>query len=423
MLSIRNESANASVAKLHFLDGGGSPLGSLNIYLDAHAVFASAITSGSSLNEPDGEPMSKLIFVVTEGFCIEPADDLAPGDPGEFFLASNFGSLEVIEMASVSDDSELAQDGAWIDCQLIGARFDQGGPWEADPNAGLNPPTQRLSAAASIIKVIDGVINTTAATGLAGFSDVAQHTWPQSGVPDLSSAVDSSQSDGSIDSLVCGVAGCRTDRWSQPIDAVAAALMATTLTADYTIEPGLAAEFEWIIHRPLKRYEQLEPGFAIGSSPILSRFSRQGEIYQTATLGPFPLPDQVPPGTSAFPFPPHRVIQSVSFDLVWDYGPLPDEGPRIGTAESALFAHPAEIFVMSRDVLISWVGWEAGSLRMDLDGHELPLESSDDFLYLGEPVISFAVQQYTNGVLPGGVLANYRGTDQTRRALIVAPPE
>jgi len=66
---------------------------------------------------------------------------------------------------------------------------------------------------------------------------------------------------------------------------------------------------------------------------------------------------------------------------------------------------------------------ETGSVELLFGDHDQPLVAADGAQYLGEPVISFAIQQFTNGVLPGDVLANYRGTELPRRHLIVAEPE
>jgi hypothetical protein len=48
-------------------------------------------------------------------------------------------------------------------------------------------------------------------------------------------------------------------------------------------------------------------------------------------------------------------------------------------------------------------------LPADLPSHQLVNEAAPNHVYQGLPMIGFAVQQYINGSLPGGILSNYGG--------------
>jgi len=426
LLSVRNDSDRATVAKLHWLDEQGEVLQSFNLYLDAASVWVGALTEGY----PDVGGARLLTFPPFDGpepDCVLPADVLTgPPDSGyqQMPLAGVRGSLEILEMATVEEPSELATDGRWADCETLAARFVDGEAWQEDPNTDLAAPSQRLSASVSIINVGLGGMNTIPATALAGFSDVAQHTVPDSSAPDLSHAFDSAAPSGGVRSMVCHATGCRADEWAEPIKAVAAALMATSLKVDYNIEAGLGAEFEWMIHRPLKRYENSEGEFAIGSAPLVVKRTRSGhptvfDLTGTVHVPELPPVQYFPNGTIEFPVTGGEVHHVLTVDRT--------SGP-VGTVfESPILGHPGEKSWSNMGFTDDGGSWfsgnEAGSVSLLLGGHDEPLVAADGLQYLGEPVISFAIQQFTNGVLPGGVLANYRGTERPRRYLFIAEPE
>jgi hypothetical protein len=412
LISIRNDSEQASAIKLLWLDEQGGLVLSANLYLNARSIWAGAAT-----NEID----SQMVHTVQPNACLLP---LALNEESEFGpwwrafpLGAPRGSMEVIEMASAAVDSPLAPEGQWIDCDALAERWGDG-PWAADSTAGLLPPAGQLSANNNLINVALGGMNTIEATALQGFSDIVQHTAPQDPTPNLSGAVDSTRADGRLESLACSAQGCRLDLWSSPIEAVAAVLTATELTVDYNVNPGVGAEFDWIIHRPLERYEGLVQDFSIGSSPQLSRYDRRGEVFRTPPPITLPVPIGLPPETSNFPFPENRVLQSVTIGSF-----INECGEELCTGSTPILGHPAELFGFSSDVTADLLQWREGSLRMDLGSHDSPLESNAGVLFLGEPVISVGFQQFTNGAFPGGVLANYRGTEAPRYELTVLEPE
>jgi len=337
LLSVRNDSDRATVAKLHWLDEQGEVLQSFNLYLAANSVWAAGLTEDHT--EFGG---GRLVTFQRHPDCVLPLD-LLTGTPDSGYqkmpLDSVRGSLEIVEMATVEEPSDLAVDGQWADCETLAARFADDGPWQADSNAGLAAPSQRLSASVSIINVGLGGMNTIPATALAGFSDVAQHTAPDSSAPDLSHAFDSQSQSGSVRSNVCVATGCLTDEWAEPIEAVAAALMATSMKVDYNFESGLGAEFEWMIHRPLKRYENSEGEFAIGSAPLVTKRTRSGMPVEY-TWGEVQIPENpfepsFPWGTIEFPITAGEIHQILTVDPTSDL---------FGTAmESPILGHPGEI--------------------------------------------------------------------------------
>jgi hypothetical protein len=56
-----------------------------------------------------------------------------------------------------------------------------------------------------------------------------------------------------------------------------------------------------------------------------------------------------------------------------------------------------------------------------LSDHRLANELSPQHSHYGLPVVGFAVQQYVNDMLPGGVLSNYGGSYVHRYQRMVTP--
>jgi hypothetical protein len=411
LISIRNDSERASAIKLLWLDEQGGLVLSANLYLDARSIWTGAATD---------ELNPRMVHLVQPNACLLP---LTLNDESEFGpelrvfpLGAPRGSMEIIEMGSIAVDSPLAPEGKWIDCDALAERWSDG-PWAADATACLLPPAGRLSANNNLINVALGGMNTIEATALGGFSDIVQHTAPQDSMPDLSHAFDSGSDGGGVRSLVCTDGDCRIDEWTLPVEAVAAVLTTSVLLTDYNIVSGLVAEFEWVVHRPLDRYQALIPEPGVESAPFISFFTRGGEQYvfcppEQGCID-FGDPNQPEFGTSEFDFELEGSIEVLA--LARDVESV-DASPLLG--------HPIDEFAgippfspTEREAL------HQGMLRLRFDQQETSLTASDGSRYLGEPVIAFGIQQFTNGAIPGGVLANYRGTEAPRYELTILEPE
>jgi hypothetical protein len=415
LLSIRNEGGEASAAKVRLLDAEGGLVQSFNLYLDAGAVWTAGITQSGGTPE----------MIARDTVCMLPASlDSEPGSSTPVVaLDSPQGSVEVIEMASATNDAGLVSSGRWAECAELAGAFETGG-WSDSPNEGLVAPAQRLSASASIINVPVGSMNVVNATALGGFSDIAQHTAPEAAGPDLSSAFDSESPQGGTRSRVCTASGCRTDDWDRPVQAVAAALTVSTMRADYSVRDTVLGEFDWMVHRPLERYESDETGFVIDVPPTLTIRDRSGALPD---VGDFCLPEP-PPGSLPcgqdrdFPLGSGLIQQNLAFNAT----PIQDGS----TIESAVLGHPTTVqpaFALGGD-RPSALEEGTAEFRFDAaDENAQLLVAGDGTVFVGEPVVSFAVQQFTNGTLidsqDRAVLANYRGTESPRTILRLESPE
>ena len=402
---IRNESDSATAAKVRMLDEDGGLLVSFNLYLDARAVWTSATSVF------DGSPGLLMLDV---GCVLPPNIGGVPADSLEAIpLDRPRGSIEIIEMASATEASDLVSSGQWADCEVLADAFESG-DWSGDPNAGLAAPAQRLSASANIINVQVGGMDFIPATALRGFSDIAQHTAPDLAAPDLADAHDNDSPAGGTRSLVCVEGGCRTDEWDLPIKAVAAVLTVSSMRVDYSVSDNVGGKFDWMIHRPLERYEDEGAGFATDTLPMITLRLRDGT---TPEPGDYCIPEQPSCGPHAdFPLDRGLIQQNLAFNA----GATP-----VGSViESAVLGHPTIVRAGFALGYPSTSTLDEGSAEVWFDetaedGQLLVAE--DGTVFIGEPVISFAVQQHTNGTLVDSqgqhVIGNYRGTQVPRRVL------
>ncbi len=402
VLTVRNDGDEPSAAKFRVLDSDGTLLLNRNLYLDAGGVWTAGLISSSMLGDDADEPL----LTISDTSCSLPLDEHFPIYP----LGSRHGSIEIIEMARAESESPVTSDGRWLGCPELADEFEIG-DWAMDPNAFLDSPSGHLSATVSIINVFGGTMNSIAATALSGFSGIAQHTAPTDATPDLANANDPGAEHGGTRSLLCMSSGCRIDEWSHPLEAVAAALMATAHRVDFSIEPNLGAKTEWMLHRPLARYQDNGAELLIDVEPTLKVRSRSGDLREGSGVCV-----TLPPGVTCvkgpeFPVAPGNIHYSM---------PLNAHPSEIGMViESPILGHPA--MPASSHALGHPSFFVEGVARLSFGEHDddaVFLTAPDGTVYVGEPVISFAIQQFTNGTVTDGsgvnVLSNYRALEQPR---------
>ncbi len=402
LVGVGNAAWSATSLKIRVLDEEGALLEHFNLYLNPVTQWGAALTRGNG----------QTLLLPSEVGCLLPAPPASHNGRPAIPLDATRGTIEIIEMGRAGEESDL-QDihGRWLECEALAEAFENG-PWADDPNAGLDPPAQRISAQATLINVQAGGMNTVPATAIGNFSDIVQHTEPASELPDLAHAFDSGADDGGVRSLVCVDGDCRIYEWEQPIEALAAVLMVLSLSAGYSVDPGLAAEFEWMLHGPLKRY----------GNDSMSQEMRITLVSNDGVLRPLPIssfPD-VPLGDPLLPG--FFVLQSLSFNAFLE-GAAIDE-----MIESSILGHGARVF---RSLALG-IGGEAdvpfmsGSAFISLLQNQPELTAVDGTQFLGVPIISFAIQQFSNGTLIDdqgqNVLSNYRHTETPRQTLLLLPP-
>ncbi len=413
LIGVSNDSTRATALKFRLLDEEGELLSHFSLYLDARSQW------GGALARIDGQ----TLLLPSEVGCMLPAPSASHNGRPALTLDAPRGTVEIIEMGSVGDDLDLVNGGRWTDCDALADGFNTG-LWADDPNTDFEPPTQKINAQATLINVAAGGMNTVPATAMGNFSDIAQHTAPASELPDLAHAFDSGSANGGVRGRVCVEGNCRIDEWERPIEAVSAVLMVSTKMVGYSVDPDLAAEFEWVVHRPLKRYEDVVDGFTIGSRPLMEVRNSRGDrryIFTNCVI-----PNDLCLITRQL-IPTHAVLQSLPFNTVFQSDAT--------TVESSILGHPVVIF---RVFALGGMGsnnlvFKGGTAEIDSAIGSVgsvygdSLTATDGTRFLGEPLVSFAIQQFSNGTLTDhqgqNVLSNYRRTELPRQILLLQAPE
>jgi len=301
---------------------------------------------------------------------------------------------------------------------------------------GLTAPTGGLAGTGTLINVEKGTDYSYDPTPLAGFYTSQQHTEPGDLAPSLSSARNVSavvvvnQTDGS--------ANVANTVWPHPsyggIDAVSAALMRSNIINEFVVNTAIHAGTDWVVTMPTKRWyvdvatmfnpnttvsrgvRPFQSVFAAGGAceTISMSFTNQEEDKKTGSIGFSPAP------------------QGKSQSICW-------EANVITFNNSNVLASPQTASSHNINVGSYPAGWlnlsfpsasatsnlpddaEAGSGvgvnppdttdGGDVASHQMGIsDGTNDETFMGLPVIGFAVQQYVNDVLAGGVLSNYGGT-------------
>jgi len=399
LLTVRNHGDGATAAKFRLMDAAGVEIGAWNIYLDGGATYTLSMSKNSG---------QLLILDDLETACVAPLATAFGGTVPTMPRASESGYIEIIEMGRAADDSGTEAAGEWPACDQVNDRLFYG-DWRDDPNTGILPPGGTLGATASLIHVEAGGMVAIDATALAGFSDIAQHTAPESEVPNLSTPHDSGAESGKTRSRICTETECRTDAWDLPVEAVAAVLMAKVIEADVVINPAIGALAELVIVKPL------EPYWSTFSESKLYLRRRDGTPVAGTALQVCPAVGTCNPERSA----PWFRIDSQSAVAVVSLNASPSE-IRMDQLSPILSAPIFPSFSLADLDFISGIASVFFEQWQYIYGVR-PSACNDEVCIFGEPVIGFVIQQFTNGTLIDAdgsrIRANYRTAVEWTRAL------
>lgn len=400
LITLRNNGDTATSAKLRLIEADGVELLSLNIYLDARDTWVAALTNAATDAMPEDE------LITADGTCILPAP---PRDEAGVTrielppLIHGYGYLEIVEMATEGQGLSLPTT-AWADCDELAERFETGA-WSEDPSAGLGPMTERLSATVQLINAGVGGMVSPDVIALSGFSDIVQHTPPDSDVPNLSTAHTADTDAGRTESRVCDRDGCRALAWKLPVEAVASVLAAERFEASYSANPAIGGKAAFVYTRPLARFES--DAFEIGGRATMSARGRDGEErFQDGICFPVPpVPGTLICGTKDIAGRRSRPVEVVHLG-----DPVAGDPERsLLGPEDALKLDASKTGIGSGDLI---AGEFALRLSQASGSGQGVLTSAEGERLFGDPVVGFAVQQFSNGrlELPGGepVLSNYR---------------
>lgn len=419
LISLVNDSSQAKALKLRFHEGtNGRVVFSANLYLAPADVWtggvfaapdgrAALVTDDNSCAVPDLRNTPNLPELpdgrsYTPFSLAEFSGARADGGPADA-ARTREGHIEVIEMGKVSGSSAqaiaftLQNDRLHpVSCAQLVDAWSAGGYWTSNPGTDMAGPAGGLYGNATIVNVAQGVVFSTPATALDGFSIKAQHTAPNDAHPNLADAVSDAAS-GAATAYVSY--GTRTVSATYPaaraIDAISAVLATPTTAGESVWSDNSDALTEWVLTAPTKRF-YVDPSLqnaVLGGPPFNKTFG--AEIAGRAC--------QRYPGEYGLS------RHDRSTDTMLDFGtPMPQAalcydttvaavgGPNIGMQSPVLGSRNHNHVGSFAEGTLSFA-WSAARSAAAQGGEQ----------FLGLPVIGVQTTNFFNGNLGQGVLSNY----------------
>ena len=450
LITIINTTENSKALRVRFREAAnGREVYAYNLYLGPFDVWVGGLYKSG---EEDGY-VTKMINA--DDSCTVPQlagdnlhfyDDNFDEDYGDDLFRMYEGFMEVIEMGELTGDSALAtvfnDEQPQGNCNLLQQAWEPGGYWDNDSQTDLLPPSGGITGSIELINVLNGVAISEPVTALKDFSDVILHFSADNDSPALS--------DSKLSSTITAEQGNSLElHWETGYESVSSVLMKTQIMTEYVLTDGIGAQTEWMVSFPTRQYFVDE--LYIGQSPFpIPPFAgtRGDNVYTyeqnnntifpdceviTTTLydreeqGPEPRLIIRPPTSqrqeyllcfsvnsipliddesyhSGFFGSQYPVLESWSFNT--DYRPATD-------ILVSIPAYPATPQTPATQAQYFDTGWLALSMAQAM------FNTQQDIVIGGLPVIGFSVQQYTNGNLGDGVLANYAGSFENKYKTLI----
>jgi hypothetical protein len=467
VFTVGNTTGEVKAVKLRLLEGVNSrPVFSANLYLAPFATFAAAIAPGVDDSQPaqilTQDRSCAVPAIPFWGFPTSVAGFTGPnqdwdtaGTPparAALFaspLRTRDGHIEVIEMGVVRRESSFAQaamlnaSGVPANCSFLQIAWLPANSWASAPTADIQLPTGGLRGDAALVEAAAGLIYGYPATAIQHFytdesAPGALHTTPATALPDLRAAR-SSATEVRVALPGASAAGSVVETFPAGLprpDAVTTLLMASTVSAEASQEPGLGSETEWVFTMPTRRW-YVDGAAAV--APFRNAFTPTGRscittepmfvrrsglrVRTSGIIGGIP-------GTEPYRFrsvmctattviaarnvprgAPLRILRAregLTGFLLGDFPgwtqaggvanvidpPGPDTSPPITSLPPRLF-----------DDFDRIAG--SGFLRLALFDPDRALQAPSGRRYFGLPVIGLSFTRYINANAQPGVLANY----------------
>ncbi len=455
LLSVVNTTDQAKAVKVRFLESLNSrEVLDFNLYMSAYDVWTAAIFDNAAvptLITLDSTCTVPYFYGNGGGTGVQQFLNFAyTGDSGDAspeisaIGRASEGHFEIIEMGEMYGGSAVAathvQPGSGpnqqlpANCQtLVDAWSILGGVngyWIDDNTIDISAPTGGLFGGAAIVNAGEGLMFSYDAKAINGFWDPGvsagfRHSNPGDELPSLTSG------DDAVANIFDDAGNAITLTYGQSIEAVSALFMHDSVMNEYALVESLAAQSEWVITFPTKRF-YTDPSFAIGLPPVapftaalnstatacedftIDYWDRE-EGQLTVNPGdvlppPSPRPDIPDAPVNLFELCAETNImrfdhaEEPSTEMPLYDGNAIDATPILGTSGFGSLV----TFVLP-------LGYDAGWAKVDMvsnvDAAGVDAaDRMDSEGLLGLPVIGNWFEAFTNGTLEGGaVLANYGG--------------
>lgn len=428
LLSLVNHAADAKVIRVRFREGRNArEVASFNLFLSPNDMWTGALVPATS-----GEGTR---VVSTDLSCTSPPFVASGGEPPALaFTNANYqtgdslgtglertreGWVEVIEMATLTGASAAAvahtSNGVPVNCGAV----------QGTPSLSLAAPSGGLSGTLTLINVASGEDFTVNAEALAELSKAPFYRPPTDPYPDFNAA--------EIDSVSVALADGFIWRsvWSRGVDAVSAAMMRSSWSGEYVLDPGTRSQTDFVVTFPT-RHHYLSGGVATPPFVAECKFpflTYSGEpvnvvnYSREATGGAIPV--LIPPLQLGIPN--FQCGSSGVFDALL-LPPVPTATSVLGSvnrsvSESGIYART--------DTTAGWYGFAASSglsltslstsTRMSLANGAT---TSGAHRFVGLPLMGFTVRTFENGTLAcsgGTCQGNYGGAFPLKYSRSIAP--
>ncbi|WP_041523952.1 hypothetical protein [Gilvimarinus agarilyticus] len=470
-INLVNTTGEAKAVKVRFLEGENSQeVLDFNLYLSAYDHWSGAVAMSENADDGsipwstgDGEFPARIITNDTS--CTAPAIDADGEDFRNFAYAvdnsganpvdssdtnkslsrTREGYVEVIEMGEIGNvadpDGDPSTDDAFnpasavthVDgvprsCDLVRNAWNDGGVWDQDPTVGVVAPTGGLYGYASIIDVAEGTNASYDAIAVGDFSDTQLNQDTGSVFPSLTQALPFSDVFYYDDVAGQGEIAANNFTANSP-DTISSLFMRDTLSNDYVLDEAIAANTDWVVTMPTKRFyvngftqtnDNGTPGDTsddfeepIAMAPFNSPWDGSTACehidieYWDREEG-YPTAPVVPGEIDFSPLPPQVTVVPDGFNFCTEVSIMTFNGGSVLDSSANL------TYGLNLED-----GYEHGWARIDLTNAVPPGGNAADYdareitgdvnTFTGLPVVGFAVQKYENGTLEGGVLSNYAG--------------
>ena len=302
------------------------------------------------------------------------------------------------------------------DCaRLINNWTPPNGKWVSNPSEDMVPPdgSGSIYGSVSLIDIGTGADITYDASAIIAFNVDIMHTIPGDLEPNLSSA-------GTSQTVIETADGYVQTTWDSPINAVTALFMQSKVENDFTVDPAINAQTEWVNYFPTKRYyvDSMFSGSEFALPPFKNSLAEQTgacdshrfKAYSRDQMNnfrqtPIVIIDPPPPPSELTPF--AENCWSVNVSVVGS-GNIPRS-----IFDSSLL--PNDLGKDGLYLPINEMPFISGWMEMDfvdetLDSNSLVGMGPNGEIHeiFGKPVIGFVAQKYVNGTLgAGNILANY----------------
>ena len=417
LLTVVNTTAAGKAVKVRFLEAYDSrEVLDFNLYLSPHDVWtAGVVPVGQGAGVWTNDNSCTVPTVPTGGaanaypFQTSAFDGgVLPTDGGPTDVTRTLeGYVELIEMGTVTNTTNNSlkaithNNGVPSNCgQVYGAW--NGGYWASDASIDIGPSTGGLFGSGAIVNVAEGVISGYNADAIDQFYTandlITHHTAPGSLSPSIASAT-STTSYVFAPSPTSSTPTLITTTYAAGVDAVSSLFMADAIYNEYWTSGGTAANSEWVVTFPTKRF-YVDPASATGGlSPFDVLFTSKNGGTSCASIGisSYDREEKSPAG-------------SINFSPAPVYGNALCYEAQVVTFNQG---KGASVVLGSNLTANINTGANNGWVQIDLYGkspanHILPasytINSSN--VFRGLPVTGFWVAELVNGNV-GGVLSNY----------------